>query len=225
MKTDFWLARWQQNQIGFHQHNINTHLQEYWTHLGLQKNSRVFVPLCGKSLDMLWLRAQGHEVLGIDISPVAVRDFYLENNLNAQISKYRSFEWWEVDKLSILCGDFFDLSANDLHGYVGVYDRASLIALPPEMRGAYATHLNSILPRNTKTLLISMEYPQSQMKGPPFSVTEQEVRSLYEKHHRITLLYTADVLDENLRFRQRGLSRLVEKVYLLETVNNTTINR
>lgn len=215
MNPEFWQERWQRNEIGFHQREINAHLQDYWPRLGLPAESQVFVPLCGKSRDLLWLRARGHAVLGVELSPIAVRDFFRENALTPQLSRQGAFERCEADGLAVLCGDFFDLTPADLKGIAGVYDRASLIALPPEMRPRYAAHLAAILPKGAAILLVTMEYRQAEMSGPPFSVSEDEVRKLYEKHYVVTRLFTKDILAENPRFRERGLSALSEKVYQL----------
>ncbi len=215
MKHDFWHERWLRNEIGFHQQEYNTHLQEFWFRLGLSPDARVFVPLCGKTLDLLWLRAQGHEVMGVEISPVAVRDFFGENDLTPRVSRHGLFERWETDGLVILCGDFFDLGVGDLRNCSGVFDRASLIALPPEMRRDYAVHLRQITPPVARTLLVAMEYPQEQMQGPPFSVREEEVRELYDQAYDIKRLYSLDILEEHARFREKGLTGLTEKVYLM----------
>lgn len=215
MKADFWHERWQQNQIGFHQAEINSHLQAYWSRMELAPKAGVFVPLCGKSSDLLWLRTQGHPVLGVELSPIAVKAFFSENHIEATSEREGAFERWRADGLEILCGDFFDLTADDLRGIVGVYDRASLVALPPEMRMSYAAHLKTILPRKTAALLVTMEYPQAEMDGPPFSVSEEEVRGLYEDAYAVERLFTLDVLAENPPLRERGLSALEEKVYRL----------
>lgn len=215
MKLDFWHQRWQQNQIGFHQREINTHLQQFWQQLALPDSSTVFVPLCGKSRDLLWLRAQGHEVLGIEISPIACAAFFEENGLQPDIDRRGVFQRFEADGLTILCGDFFQLTASDLKQIDGVYDRASLVALPPAMRLDYVRHLDAILPAPIRVLLITMAYSQAEMAGPPFSVHEDEVQSLYEGRFDIRLLSRLDILAENPRFQQKGLSALQENVYLL----------
>jgi len=114
MQAQFWHDRWEQNQIGFHQQDFNPHLQAFWDRLELPAGGTVFVPLCGKSRDLLWLRAQGFPVLGIELSPVAVRDFFAENRLEPQVTPQGKFERWEADGLVILQGDFFELTAADL---------------------------------------------------------------------------------------------------------------
>jgi len=215
MNPDFWHERWQHNEIGFHQQEINTHLQDFWGQLEVPAGGQVFVPLCGKSRDLLWLRARGHAVLGVEISPIAVRDFFAENALIPQVTRQGAFERHEADGLAILCGDFFDLSPEALQGVAGVYDRASLIALPLELRTRYAQHSVAILPAAARTLLVTMEYPQDEMSGPPFAVREDEVRRLYDKRYSIFCLFAKDILAENPRFRERGLQALTEKVYRL----------
>jgi thiopurine S-methyltransferase len=215
MDRDFWHERWQRNEIGFHQQEINAHLQDFWGQLAVPAGGLVFVPLCGKSRDLLWLRARGHAVLGVEISPIAVRDFFIENALTPQVTRQGAFERYEADGLVMLCGDFFDLTAELVQGVAGVYDRASLIALPPELRTRYAECSAAILPAAAGTLLVTMEYAQNEMSGPPFAVREDEVRRLYDKRYAVTRLFSKDILAENPRFRERGLDALSEKVYRL----------
>ena len=215
MQREFWLERWQRNEIGFHQQEFNTHLQEFWRHLKVAPRGPVFVPLCGKSRDMLWLRSQGHAVVGVEISALALGDFFTEHGLTPQRIHRPPFDLWRADGIDLLCGDFFDLKPADLAGIAAVYDRASLIALPPPLRERYAARLVELLPPGVEMLLVTMEYPEGQMQGPPFSVTEEEVRGLYARHFQVEALYTKDILGENPRFRERGLVRLVEKVYRL----------
>jgi len=214
MDPDFWHHRWRKNEIAFHQQDINTHLQHFWNRLELKPNECIFVPLCGKSLDLLWLAGQGHPVLGVEISRLAVESFFRENQLNPQIRQAERFEVWQADTFTLLCGDFFALVPADLSDVASVYDRASLIALPPAMRQQYARHLTALLPPSASVLLVTLEYPQDAMQGPPFSVEEPEVKALYENAYDIERLYVHDALPENPRFHDR-LSRLEEKVYLL----------
>ncbi len=214
MDPEFWHRRWRKNEIAFHQQETNTHLQQFWNRFGLQPGDRIFVPLCGKSLDMLWLAGQGQPVLGVEISWVAVASFFRENDLSPQIRQAAPFQSWEADLITLLCGDFFALTRVDLAAVAGVYDRASLIALPPAMRQQYASHLIAILPPQVSVLLVTFEYPQEAMQGPPFSVEEAEVRTLYEQAYAVERLYVHDALPENPRFQDR-LTRLEEKVYRL----------
>lgn len=216
MNPEFWLQKWQDQAIGFHQSEINTHLRKCWHQLNLAAGSRVFVPLCGKSLDLLWLCQQGHAVLGVELSPLAVNDFFAENALeHAQFERDR-FECHETERLTLLQGDFFNLTPAHVADVTGVFDRAALVALPTELRQQYAQHLQRILPEATKILLVSFEYDQAEMSGPPFSVTEAEVRKLYQDTYTIECLLQVAILEENPQFQARGLTHLHEKVYLLQ---------
>ena len=218
MQQEFWHERWQLNQIGFHSEKVNHHLQQNWPALSITPGKRVFVPLCGKSNDMLWLLAQGHEVIGVELSPLAVQAFLAENGLSATTRQQGKFSVSEADGLRIYCGDFFDLSANDLTGVSAVYDRASLVALPPEMRAAYAAHMQNLLEPRTKILLIAFDYPQHEMQGPPFSVKASEVQALYSSWCDVELLYTEYILDREPGFRDKGVSRMEEQVYALTAI-------
>jgi thiopurine S-methyltransferase len=215
MKRDFWLERWEREEIGFHQDETNPYLHQYWQDLHLAHNSLVFVPLCGKSCDMLWLREQGHQVLGVELSAIATQAFFKENGYTPQIVNQGKFDCHEADGIRIMRGDFFDLNKDDLANVTGVYDRASLIALPPDMRVRYERHLASILPPATQILLITVDYLQTEMPGPPFAVSSDEVEALYREHAGVRLLAQPDVLAQNPRFQERGLSRLHENIFLL----------
>ena len=216
MEKDFWIERWQQQQIGFHQADINQYLIRYWHKVRQQfSNSQVFVPLCGKSCDMLWLKEQGHEVLGIEFSELAVNDFFTENRLSPRKLLHDRFQHFAIDDLSLMCGDFFQLRADDLAKSHLVFDRASLVALPADMRSRYAAHLTEILPTPVRILLVTMEYPQHEMDGPPFSVPEDEVYALFQENFDIEKLEAFDIYSENPRFQARGLTSLKEKVFLL----------
>ncbi|MEJ2553769.1 MAG: thiopurine S-methyltransferase [Gammaproteobacteria bacterium] len=215
MHRDFWHERWDEGRIGFHQDQVNPYLVRYWSGLGIPIGATVFVPLCGKSRDMLWLRDQGYAVVGVEIVPRAVEAFFAENALTVKSRPHGAFTVWEGERIKILQGDFFDLTPEDVAGIAAVYDRASLIALPPAMRQRYAAHLGGILPGNMKILLVTMDYPQEQMDGPPFAVTEQEVAALYQENFEVKMLCNEDILSITPRFQQQGLSRLLEKVYVL----------
>lgn len=217
MEKTYWLDRWERDDIGFHQTDVNAYLSKYWPELKLAHGSKVFVPLCGKSRDMLWLNKLGHSVLGVELSKLAVQAFFTENEYAPQHKTIDKFEVFSVNDLSILCGNFLDLDKNDLAVVSAVYDRASLVALPPEMRERYVKHLISILPPNTQILLITFDYPPAEMAGPPFAVSPDEVMHHYQKHADIRLLAQLDVLEQNPRFQERGLSRIQESVFLLTT--------
>lgn len=177
MKHDFWHQRWSEGRIGFHQADFNPYLKKYWQLLSLAADDRVFVPLCGKSKDMLWLREQGHEVLGVELNASACEAFFAENGAEPECNQKSGFVVRSVDGVELMCGDFFSLNTEDLRDVGAVYDRAALIALPQEMRTQYAEHLTQILPKGVQILLITLEYDGE--GGPPFSVQGSEVERLF----------------------------------------------
>lgn len=212
MEKDFWLERWAQKQTGFHQDQVNPYLREYWPCC----DGTVFVPLCGKSLDMKWFAQRGQQVLGVELSPIAATEFFDECGVVPQRDTVANFDSFEADRIRILCGDFFDLDREQMAEVGAVYDRAALVALPGTMRADYARHLANILPPSSKMLLITFDYPQQQMAGPPFSVPVSEVEELYGELAKVTLLAQVDALQHNPRFAERGLTRLLENVFLIE---------
>ncbi|GMR16769.1 MAG: thiopurine S-methyltransferase [Gammaproteobacteria bacterium] len=217
MKADFWHDRWENNLTGFHLNEVNPHLIANWDVLKLKAGARVFVPLCGKTLDLIWLAEQGYEVVGIELSPLAVEAFFAENNLKAEQHQLDGLEYWQSGNITLFCGDFFDLTAEILGQVDAAYDRASLIALPPAMRQEYAAKMTE-LTQSAPKLLVTLEYDQSKMTGPPFSVSEEEVKALYQAKYQVKQLSAQDVLGDNERFRQKGLESLNECIYILETI-------
>lgn len=217
MHQDFWQQRWARNEIGFHLKEVNPYLQRFWPTLNVAPGAQVLVPLCGKSLDMLWLASQGYRVLGVELAETAVQAFFTEQELVAEIDQLGAFRRYRAGAIELLCGDFFALTAADLSECRALYDRAALIALPAPMRERYIAHLSSILPSHCAGLLVTLDYPQEQMPGPPFAVSDVEVQQLLAAPQwAVQLLETRDVLGENWRFLQRGLSQLTERVYRLQ---------
>lgn len=217
MNPDFWLARWSKHEIGFHQPRFNEYLTQYWSVLGVDPNAKVFVPLCGKTLDMRWLREHaGHRVLGNEIARNACTEFFSEWGVEPSESRHGPFESFEANGVKILCGDFFELRSTDLADVGAVFDRAALIALPPGMRVAYANKLQAILPPQTPILLVAPDYAQREMSGPPFAVGEAEIRTLFA-NRTVERIAEIDITNapENARFRQRGLTYLVERVFVV----------
>lgn len=215
MHAEFWQARWARSEIGFHLPEVNPYLQRYWPALGLPEGARVLVPLCGKSLDLVWLAGQGYQVVGVELAPRAVEDFFTEHGLQPQVSDVGVFRHYQVGSLEIYCGDFFALSAQQLDGCTALYDRAALIALPAEMRTRYVKHLSQVLPSGCQGLLVTLDYDQDKMDGPPFAVSDDEVQHLLAANWQLQELECIDVLGENWKFLKRGLERLDERVYRL----------
>jgi thiopurine S-methyltransferase len=216
MTPEFWLDRWRHGETGWHLPEINVHLQGFWPGLGLAPETLVFVPLCGKTLDLLWLASRGHGVVGVEISEVGVTEFFAENGLDPHVTATPPFRTYTVDELRVLVGDYFDLTPSHLQGVGAVFDRASLIALPPQMRPTYAEHFKTIIPPTASSLLITLEYDQNEMSGPPFSVGRDEVESLFGDRYRLRALSSFDVINESPGFRRRGLTALSEHVWILK---------
>jgi thiopurine S-methyltransferase len=246
MKSEFWHERWEANQLGFHQTEVNPLLREHWPKLCVPKGASVFVPLCGKSLDMVWLRAAGHPVVGVEISPIAIRDFFADAGIESTSAASPRMATTARDGtlvsdtvpdnmpgnaphrtgapltrssgggVDLYCGDFFALEAAQLADVRAVYDRASLIALPPEMRMRYAKHLSKVLPETVSILLITIEYDQSRMKGPPHSVPPDEVEQLFGEAFGIECLWSSGPEEPTERFRERGVESWCENVWQLE---------
>jgi thiopurine S-methyltransferase len=215
MEEEFWLERWKRQETGFHQGEVNGPLQEFWPRLELAAGAPVFVPLCGKSGDMIWLREQGHPVVGVELSPLATAAFFSENGLAPERHRERSFEVSEAAGIRILRGDFFDLTPEDLAGVRAVYDRAALVALPPDLRERYAARTAEILPAGAQMLLVTLDYPQDEMEGPPFSVPPEEVERLYGRYGKVRALARDSTLDREPHFAGRGLTALHECAYLV----------
>ena len=215
MDPQFWHDRWQRGDIGFHQTRVNADLDSHWASLECPPGSQVFVPLCGKSGDMRWLRKIGHRVLGVELVESAVADFFREQELEPLRRSAGRLECWQAGGYELYVGDLFDLEPATLADVHGVYDRASLVALPPPMRIRYARHLAAILPAGCRVLLLLMDYPPGEKTGPPFAVTEPEVHALFAAEFSVTLLGTRDVLGGQPQLRERGLSRLHEQAFLL----------
>ena len=184
MEASFWHERWKLNQIGFHIDNTNPLLTNHIGKLNLSKNSRIFLPLCGKTLDIAYLLDQGFSVVGIELSEVAVTALFNELNVKPEIATINSLKIYKAENINIFVGDFFDLNAELLGDIDAIYDRASLIALPVTMRQDYTKHLTKIT-QNTQQLLICLEYDQAAIQGPPFSISADEVKQHYDNIYSI----------------------------------------
>ncbi len=213
MHIDFWKQRWADQQIGFHLDEVNPNLAQYWSEIADREGQQVLVPLCGKSVDMIWLAAQGCQVMGVECSEQAVQQFINEQQLTATTSQQGEFTLYQAEDIQLLQGDFFKLTAALLQSVTAVYDRASLIALPVDMRMQYVELLQCNLPRSVTILLVTVDYEQALMQGPPFAVSHNEVERLYRPSFDISLLDERNVIDDSPRFRERGLNHMFERVY------------
>ncbi|HVZ04808.1 thiopurine S-methyltransferase [Hyphomicrobium sp.] len=215
MDKAFWTERWQRRDIGFHQPHIHEQLEKFWPTLGLPFASTVFVPLSGKSRDMVWLATQGHRVIGVELSEVAVGEFFKDGGQVPDVSTEGPFDVFAAGPFSLYRGDFFEVTANTIKDAVAVYDRAALIALPPDLRVRYARKLTEIAPENAVIFLIAIEYPDGEISGPPFSVSRSEVERLYGDAFTIEVLEARDGLGASGNLKRRGVTKLTETAYLL----------
>jgi len=214
MEPSFWHERWRTGVIPFHQGKVNQMLERWFAELQPEAGFEIFVPLCGKAYDMRWILEHRFRVLGVELSDIAAGDFFSDNHLPMNRRRGEKFEVFEGPDIRILCGDIFELSRPDLATVNAVYDRASLVALPEAVRKRYADHLIDILPAGAPILLVSFEYDATRMNGPPFSVDEAEVRSLYERRYTIRRLESMEVIENTPIFRERGLDSMIEHAFL-----------
>ena len=210
MDTSFWHRKWEEGEIGFHESDVNKLLVSYLHHLSLVKCDRVFVPLCGKTLVISWLRANGYRVAGAELSRIAIEQLFAELGVKPEISAAGQMDRYSAPNIDIFVGDIFDLSSAILGPVDAVFDRAALVALPDKMRNRYAAHLMNITDRAPQ-LLICYEYDQSSMAGPPFSVSNEEIRQHYSDSYESTLVSSAD-----LPGGLKGVCSAKENVWLLK---------
>jgi thiopurine S-methyltransferase len=188
----FWHDRWQRSQIGFHEPRANPLLLAHFERLSLPSGSRIFVPLCGKTLDIDWLLSRGHRVAGAEFSEIAVQQLFANLGITAHATTLGEVTRYSAPGIDIFHGDIFDLSRGELGEVDGIYDRAALIALPEQLRTRYAQHLVQITDRAPQ-LLICMTYEQRLVAGPPFSVDAAEVARLYDGTYHLEALGSVDV--------------------------------
>lgn len=205
LKSEFWHERWKKGQTGFHNAEVNARLIEHWPEIGAPQDAPVFVPLCGKSLDLHWLKERGHPVVGVELSAIAVGEFFADSKISPTRTQSGALERFSADHFDIYCGDLFDLGAEELASARACYDRGSIVALPPELRVRYAEHLTKILPREMTILMLTLEYDQSKMSGPPHSVPPEEIERLFGAAFEVDTLWSSDWVDASPRFQARGL--------------------
>jgi thiopurine S-methyltransferase len=216
MQDKDWLIRWQKNQIGFHEAETNSHLKQYILSSNLKSGDTIFLPLCGKSADITWLAEQGFQVVGVELSAIAIKSYFCEQGLNYEQLESGPFAAYVSGNIRLLEGSFFDLQREDLTDCSLVYDRAALIALEEPVRARYTDWMQSIMGDKADMLLVTLDYDQSEMNGPPFSVSTDEVVRHYGQAFQVHTMLQTEIVDDSPRWRSKGLSSLVESVYQLE---------
>jgi len=213
VEAQFWIDKWKEGQIGFHKDHFNETLIKHFPLMKAEQGQKVLVPLCGKSKDLAWLLEKGLIVKGVELYENAVEAFFVENNFESFTKAQKGdFIDYSIPGLTISCGDFFKIDRSEQCDLI--YDRASLVALPHEMRKDYAKVVRDVLKQGGKYLLIVYEYNQNEMAGPPFSISEDEIKVLYSKDFHIKLVESEAPASEGPRLRQ--LTGFLQKVYLLE---------
>lgn len=215
MQADFWLQRWREGHTGFHRDAPMPLLVQHWPALKLPADSRVLVPLAGKTLDMLWLVEQGHRVLGVELSPLAVQQFFDEHDLHAEVHESPLGIHHVAAHIEIIQGDVMTLDDATLATCDAVYDRAAIIALPAPLRERYAREVYARLPPRCRGLMITLEYPQHEMDGPPFSVDGDNIGRLLGDRWQTKLLERQDILAAQPGFQRDGVTALHTGVYQL----------
>jgi thiopurine S-methyltransferase len=200
----FWLERWRNGEIPFHKTAVNPRIVRHWSAVSVAAPTPVFVPLCGKTLDMRWLAEQGHTVLGVELSPLAVEAYFAEAGEAPEHRDDGPLVRYRHGSTTLWCGDFFALDAERVAGVGAIYDRGALVALPAALRAGYAEHLLRIVPPGTRMLLLTVQYDQSVANGPPFAVHEEEIQRLYGTCCRIRCLERLPTEDTSPRLRAGG---------------------
>ncbi len=217
MKKEFWIEKWQNKQTGFHKEFTHPLLMEYISYLKINIGDTLFVPLCGKTVDMVWLNSQGYKVLGNELSQLAVEQFFTENNLAYEKHNDGVFNVYIFENITIYQGDFFDLTTEYTKNIAAVYDRAALIALPEGLIDKYVDHMSHLVPENTVELLITLELQRATSAlGPPFSVSDSKVKGLFLGHASIEMLQVEDIIQREAGFQKQGCEYVYERVYLIK---------
>lgn len=216
MSVEYWITRWQQQNIGFHLHEINPALLKTLPRLAVKKQQRCLLPLCGKSLDLIYLEKVFEHVIGIELSPLAVETFFSEQQRPAAIESQADFRVYKNAGLSLYCGDFFNFRKAFCPSIDLIYDRAALVALPVADRKRYIEHIKLFFSEHTVMFLITLQYAQTEMDGPPFSVESVEIEAGFGEQFRIELLETTDLVSNNSNLKNRNLSRLHECCYKIQ---------
>lgn len=223
MHSEFWHDKWSKKEIGFHLDEVNKVLLKYWPEMQLAAGNNVLLPLCGKTLDLFWLRQAGYGVVGIELSEIALDELaaQLTQELDIAIEKSREGEQvlYRGDGVLLIAGDFFAVNRAQLQRELGgdvaaVYDRAALVALPESMRQQYSQHLHA-LSHGAAQMLITLDYDQSLMDGPPFAVSDDEVKAHYQTLFELTLVEERELIEQEPRFKARGLASFKQRLYFL----------
>lgn len=216
MTPEFWLQRWQKREIGFHMPAVQPALRAHWPRLNVPKGATVFVPLCGKTVDMAWLADEGYRVVGAELSELAVDEFFTERGVTPDVQTIGDFIVKSSGGIELWCGDFFALDASRMPVLDALYDRAAMVAMPPELQPRYAAKLAELIPGARPGLLIGLDYNANEMAGPPFSIPQARVHELLSPAFDVAVLDARDGLTKSEHLAKRGITRLEEASYLVK---------
>ena len=197
MEADFWHKLWKSNDTGWHLDDTNPLLEAFFSELQLKENARVFIPLCGKTLDIAWLLSHGYKVVGAELNEIAIKELFKSLSVEPKIKKLSKLTLYQAQNIDIFVGDIFELTAESLGKVEAIYDRGALVALPKEMRVAYSALLKEIS-KTAPQLLINFEYDQTLMDGPPFSISQTELEEHYKEFYDIKLVKSFKLKDGGL---------------------------
>ncbi|MBO9452405.1 thiopurine S-methyltransferase [Tropicibacter sp. R16_0] len=210
MHRDFWIDRWEENRLGWHKEDAHPLLVRFVDAHPLPKGSRIFVPLCGKTRDIGWLLSQGHRVVAAELSEIAIRQLFTELQTEPTVQELGSLKRFSAPGLDAYVGDVFDLTKVQIGTVDLIHDRAAMVALPDDMRARYVSHLAEITDRAPQ-LVISFDYDQDLIAGPPFSVPQSQIKALYGVSYRTALLFEQDIAGG-----LKGVAPAKEQAWLME---------
>jgi thiopurine S-methyltransferase len=218
MELSYWQSRWRKGNIGFHMDQGYPGLKRNWAKLNMPERAIVLVPLCGKSTDMDWLAQRVETVIGVETAEEAISQYFTERKLNPDKAAYSGFDIYRAGNIELWLGDFFKFPENRHSGYDLIYDKASLVALPKEMRIRYAKKILALSAGNTRYLLHHFLYDSSEMSGPPFMISVQEIEELFSNKFSVMVLEEQDLdISKYPKFKLRGLNRYLSERLLLLT--------
>ena len=217
-QTVDWHRHWESEKPGFHEGQVNACLRQYLSIFDLQAGDTIFMPLCGKAVDMLWLSEQGFKVIGVELSRVAVESFFEESGLSFGAEQQGPFTLYRSENITLYQGDFMFMEARYMRDCKLLYDRASIVAIEPFNRVAYQQKIHALLPLATPILMVLLYYDQSQMQGPPFSVSVDEVTGLYGGQYQVELLQSEELIEVQPHWKVKGLTSLIESALRLTPI-------
>lgn len=215
-QTVDWHSHWTKKRPGFHEAKVNTYLEQYLPLFDLKPEDGIFMPLCGKAHDIQWLSQQGFNVVGVELSEVAIQSFFEESGLSYTVTEEPHFRVYHAPRITLYQGDYMHMGASHLRQCKLVYDRAAIVAIESFNRESYVQHMRHIIPQKTPVLMVTLEYDQAVMTGPPFSVRVEEIKQYFEPAYCVTHLKTNEQIDERPRWRELGLKSFRETALQIE---------